>query len=71
MKLSDAIEVLKDYRKGDFVGDDDFCEAIDTVVKELEGRKLTDGCICPACSSDDIYFTSAIHCNHCAMTTEI
>ena len=35
-KLSEAIGVMKDYRKGDFVDDDKFCEAIDTVVKELE-----------------------------------
>lgn len=34
-QLKEAIEVLKDYRKGDFVGDDKLCHAIDTVVKEV------------------------------------
>lgn len=36
MKLNEAIELLKDYRKGDFVDDYKLCEAIDTVVAELE-----------------------------------
>ena len=35
-ELKRAIGVLKDYRKGDFVDDYQFCEAIDTVVSELE-----------------------------------
>ena len=34
-ELKRAIGVLKDYRKGDFVGDTDLCEAIDTVVNEI------------------------------------
>lgn len=40
MKLNEAIEVLKTYRKGDFVGDTNLCEAIDTVVNELEGEDI-------------------------------
>lgn len=35
-KLKEAIGVLKDYRKGDFVNDDEFCEAIDTIVTYCE-----------------------------------
>ena len=35
MTVNEAIEVLKDYRKGDFVGDDLLCRAIDTVVDNL------------------------------------
>lgn len=35
-KLKEAIETLKDYRKGDFVDDYKLCEAIDTVVAELD-----------------------------------
>ena len=26
---------------------------------------------CPCCGSDKVYLTSAIHCSHCAVTTEI
>lgn len=36
MKLSEAIKLLRDYRKGDFVNDDEFCEAIDTIVTYCE-----------------------------------
>lgn len=36
MNIDKAIEVLKNYRKGDFVDDTDLCEAIDTVVAEVE-----------------------------------
>ncbi len=39
MKLSEAIKLLKDYLKGDFVDDYKLCEAIDTVVAEL-GKPL-------------------------------
>ena len=41
-KLKEAIDVLKDYRKGDFVGDDLLCRAIDTVVAELEKPLTTE-----------------------------
>lgn len=41
MNIKEAIGVLKDYRKGDFVGDNDFCEAIDTVVSEVEKPTYT------------------------------
>ena len=40
-ELKRAIEVLKDYRKGDFVDDNKFCEAIDTVVAEVETKTYT------------------------------
>ena len=40
--LKRAIGILKDYRKGDFVGDDEFCEAIDTVVSAVEKPVPTD-----------------------------
>ena len=36
MTLNEAIELLKDYRKGDFVDDYKLCEAIDTVVSHCE-----------------------------------
>ena len=35
-ELKEAIELLKDYRKGDFVDDYKLCEAIDTVLQEFE-----------------------------------
>ena len=41
-ELKEAIELLKDYRKGDFVDDYKLCEAIDTVVAELEKPLPTD-----------------------------
>ena len=41
-ELKEAIELLKDYRKGDFVDDYKLCEAIDTVVAELENPLPTD-----------------------------
>ena len=50
MNIKEAIGVLKDYRKGDFVGDNDFCEAIDTVVAEIERPLPTDEkTVCPEC----------------------
>ena len=42
LTLTEAIELLKDYRKGDFVDDYKLCEAIDTVVAELEKPLPTD-----------------------------
>ena len=27
--------------------------------------------VCPCCGSDKTYLTNAIHCNRCAVTTEI
>ena len=38
-KLKQAIGILKDYRRGDFVGDDEFIEAIDTVVAYCEEKQ--------------------------------
>lgn len=50
MNIKEAIGVLKDYRKGDFVDDDQFCEAIDTVVAEIERPLPTDEkTVCPEC----------------------
>ena len=42
LTITEAIEVLKDYRKGDFVDDYKLCEAIDTVVAELENPLPSD-----------------------------
>ena len=36
MNINEVIEVMKDYRRGNFVNDDKFCEAINTVVEALE-----------------------------------
>lgn len=41
-KLKQSIGVLKDYRKGDFINDDQFCEAIDTAIDALEKPLPTD-----------------------------
>ena len=42
MTTQEAIETLKDYRKGDFVDDYKLCEAIDTVVSYCEKPLPTD-----------------------------
>ena len=41
-KLKEAIETLKDYRKGEFIDDDEFCKAIDTVVAFYEEKVQND-----------------------------
>lgn len=47
--LKQAIGVMKDYRKGDFVGDINLCDAIDG-VEELENRdELQQKTVCPEC----------------------
>ena len=40
-------------------------EALDWVFDEDHPKE------CPCCGSDKVYLTSAIHCSHCAVTTEI
>ena len=42
LTLTEAIELLKDYRKGDFVDDYKLCEAIDTVVAHLTSENKRD-----------------------------
>ncbi|HNR21361.1 MAG TPA: hypothetical protein PKL45_15365, partial [Bacteroidia bacterium] len=41
MTVNEAIKVLKTYRKGDFVGDDKLCEAIDTVLLHINTGNKT------------------------------
>ena len=53
--LDDVIEGFK------YVNDFDF----ELVEEEYNGIK------CPVCGSEKTYQTQAIHCNHCAVTTEI
>jgi len=53
--LDDVIEGFK------YVNDFDF----ELVAEEYNGMK------CPVCGSNKTYETRAIHCNHCAVTTEI
>ena len=53
--LDDVIEGFK------YVNDFDF----ELVEEEYNGMK------CPVCGSNKTYETRAIHCNHCAVTTEI
>lgn len=45
--------------------------AIDTVLEAVMGKDEMDGTACPCCGSNKTYETRAIHCNHCAVTTEI
>ena len=60
-KLKEAIGVMKDYRKGEFVDDDKFCEAIDTVVRELEkDRQLK----CEICGRVGV--SSSTYCPDCS-----
>lgn len=45
----------------------DFVEALR--IHDVVGR--SEQLICPCCGSDKTYKTVAIHCNRCAVTTEI
>ena len=47
---------------------------LDVVLQQAERRAMENEDHpnnCPCCGSDKIYLTSAIHCSHCAVTTEI
>lgn len=52
-------------------------EKLDIAESELKKLRVTDvsgqseQLICPCCGSDKTYKTDAIHCNRCAVTTEI
>jgi len=53
---------------------DEFSDLVDDLVKlcaipDVVGR--SEQLICPCCGSDKTYKTDAIHCNRCAVTTEI
>ena len=55
----------------------EFVELYDKFT-ELESKILNEGIvkranpkICPVCESNKTYLTVAIHCNNCAVTTEI
>ena len=41
LTITEAIELLKDYRKGDFVDDYKLCEAIDTVLSHINTGNKT------------------------------
>jgi len=69
-ELKRAIGVLKDYRKGDFVDDDQFCEAIDTVVAEIERPLPTDEkTVCPEflkkCTNEELRMFGGL-CEECS-----
>jgi len=75
MNLTGAIEILKLHKHTTdkfkhSVGDQYVSDAIDTVVAELE-KELPVGFRCPCCGSERIYPTLAVHCNTCAVTSEI
>lgn len=59
-KLKQAIGILKDYRRGDFVGDTNLCEAIDTVVAYCEQSS----CDCVIGFEGDIPVTHKL-CDNC------
>ena len=58
-----ADEIMLDDVMQGMKYDDDF--DFELVEEEYNGTK------CPVCGSNKTYETRAIHCNHCAVTTEI
>ena len=77
MELKEAIEILErhnKWRRGAEIPQESPGElgiAIDTVLEAVMGKDEMDGTACPCCGSNKTYETQAIHCNHCAVTTEI
>jgi hypothetical protein len=69
--LYSKFELLKKYKdKGLFVRWSSFKVGMLTNILHVisdAAEKLP----CPCCSSLDTYYTQAIHCNRCAVTTEI
>lgn len=65
------------YTKEERLKNSHYAQAISAVVADL--KKLTipavveksERLVCPCCGSDKTYKTEAIHCNRCAVTTEI
>ena len=60
LTLKEAIEVLKTYRKGDFVDDDLLCRAIDTVIEEFCEHNFLpvgewDGAMMMQCTKCNLY----------------
>lgn len=49
------------------------CEDILELIEQLRQYNVeqSEQLICPCCGSDKTYKTDAIHCNRCAVTTEI
>ena len=46
-------------------------EAIEEILRLLNVVEESEQSICPCCGSDKTYKTGAIHCNRCAITTEL
>lgn len=84
MELRTAIEILEYYQEWRLGKREDMIhepqkltEALDLVLSEVKKIHLgavsgrSEQLICPCCGSDKTYKTDAIHCNRCAITTEI
>ena len=46
-------------------------ETIEQMYNDWKGDDTNEKLPCPCCRSLDTYYTQAIHCNRCAVTTEI
>lgn len=46
-------------------------EAHELILRLFDVVGRSEQLICPCCGSDKTYKTDAIHCNRCALTTEI
>lgn len=84
MELQTAIEILEYHQKWRLGKRDEMIhqskkitEALDIVITEVKKFRLGDVArqseqlLCPCCGSNKTYKTDAIHCNRCAVTTEI
>lgn len=84
MELQTAIEILEYHQEWRLGKREDMIhepkkltEALDIVLSEVKKFRLgavvgrSEQLVCPCCGSDKTYKTEAIHCNRCAVTTEI
>lgn len=65
--------MMKDMTGASFISEKYFdnlkqCQLVPIKIMIPDPTKLTK---CPCCGSEKTYLTEAIHCNHCAVTTEI
>ncbi len=76
MKREIIIKVIVDWEDYEDVSDELILEDVFESLIVKDGVKIEQLCsegipTCPHCGSDKVYPTGAMHCNHCAITTEI
>jgi hypothetical protein len=76
MEREIILKITVDWEDYDDVSDGLILEDVFESLVVKDGVKIEHLCsegipICPHCGSDKVYPTMAVHCNHCAMTSEI